>query len=584
MKQNGLDFKRGKSNIGNVVLDTLVNHGIDNLEEFKEIDMTNVPFLNPSMLSNIDLAYNRVNKALINHEKIGIVVDGDADGFASAALLYKALYDLSGDNVHLYTAGVKSHGLSPIFEGLVNENFDVIITPDSSSNDDFFHEKFKKLGTDIIVLDHHIIDNNEEALESPAIIVNNQNNDNSDTNENYVGVGMVYLFLRYMNEKNGNMDLDSFLPLFALGQITDMSDISDPEIKAQVDRGLSLFKEHLLFQQFVGDITPSSHKVSFEIAPKINAVARVGSLEDRYNLLYALAETLDENETDVFVKNRKNKVTGVMESHPVTLTKYQQEYDALLKIKGKQDRLVKKVVENLEYISHKEDGLVIAKIENDTPSSITGLLANRIISKTQTPAMVIKEFGKDSGSYIGSMRCPKNFEFRTWLNSTNVVQSSGHEQAAGVEGKFYNIEELLKKAKNLDISQSGYDVDGIYNEYTASNKILQDVIENISLFGGAITEPLLGFSSIPIQKNKISIRNNVIKFEYNKINFIIFNGADFLDWYNNSGFDSFYYFDIVGNVGMNEWMGKTNIQLVVKDIALTEQKSVQVESPEDMVF
>ena len=584
MKQNGLDFKRGKSNIGNVVLDTLVNHGIDNLEEFKEIDMTNVPFLNPSMLSNIDLAYDRVNKALINHEKIGIVVDGDADGFASAALLYKALYDLSGDNVHLYTAGVKSHGLSPIFEGLVNENFDVIITPDSSSNDDFFHEKFKKLGTDIIVLDHHIIDNNEEALESPAIIVNNQNNDNSDTNENYVGVGMVYLFLRYMNEKNGDMDLDSFLPLFALGQITDMSDISDPEIKAQVDKGLSLFKEHLLFQQFVGDITPSSHKVSFEIAPKINAVARVGSLEDRYNLLYALAETLDENETDVFVKNRKNKVTGEMESHPVTLTKYQQEHDALLKIKGKQDRLVKKVVENLEYISHKEDGLVIAKIENDTPSSITGLLANRIISKTQTPAMVIKEFGKDSGSYIGSMRCPKNFEFRTWLNETGFVLSSGHEQAAGVEGYFDNIESLLESANDLDISQNYYDVDEIYNEYTADIKPVEDINKQIGLFGGAIKEPVLGFKSIPINKSHIHVRKSVITFTYNKINFIMFNGASFVDWLMDSGFQSTFYFDIVGSAGENTWNNKTTPQVIIKDIAVTKKARVQIEKPEDMVF
>ena len=76
----------------------------------------------------------------------------------------------------------------------------------------------------------------------------------------------------------------------------------------------------------------------------------------------------------------------------------------------------------------------------------------------------------------------------------------------------------------------------------------------------------------------------MVNFESSGIKFIIFNGIDFIDWHNNSGFNNVYYFDIVGNVGLNQWKNKTNIQLVIKDIAISESATVKIERPEDMVF
>lgn len=584
MKYDGLELRKGKGNTGDIVVDTLINYGIDNMYEYKHIDMSNAPLLNPSTLNNINLAFSRLQEAIDKNQSIGILVDGDADGFASASLLYQGLHKLT-EKVTIFTNDIKSHGLAPVMDEVIQSNFDLLFTPDASSNDIEYHKILSEKGIDVIALDHHIINDESDVKETPAIIVNNQNNDNQDTNTNYVGVGMVYLFLRYINEQtHAFKNMDEFLPLFALGQITDMSDISDPEIKAQVDKGLSLMVEHPLFRYFTKDVVPSAHKVSFEIAPKINAVARIGSREERLNLLFAMAEDKNEYDTEVFNKRKKNPKTGLMESKPVTLNPYQVETDEMLRIKRRQDNLVKKIVEDLDYLSEKKNGLIIAKLDNDTPSAVTGLLANRIISKTQTPAMVIKESDKNKEAFIGSMRCSKNFEFRTWLNSTSVVKSSGHEQAAGVEGLFSNIDILLSKSKDLDISQDYYDVDAILNEYSASNKKLEKIIDNMNLFGGKVSEPLLGFSSIPVKKDKIFIKNNVVNFESSGIKFIIFNGIDFIDWYNNSGFNNVYYFDIVGNVGLNQWKNKTNVQLVIKDIAISESATVKIERPEDMVF
>ena len=200
MKHNGLELRKGKGNTGDIVVDTLINHGIDNMVEYTHIDMSNVPLLNPSTLNNIDLAFSRLQEAIDKNQSIGILVDGDADGFASASLLYQGLYKLT-EKVTILTNDVKSHGLAPVMDEVIQSNFDLLFTPDASSNDIEYHKILSEKGVDVIALDHHIINDESDVKETPAIIVNNQNNNNQDTNTNYVGVGMVYLFLRYINEQ-----------------------------------------------------------------------------------------------------------------------------------------------------------------------------------------------------------------------------------------------------------------------------------------------------------------------------------------------------------------------------------------------
>lgn len=53
MKYDGLELRKGKGNTCDVVIDTLMNHSIDSLEEYKIIDMSSVPILNPENLNNI---------------------------------------------------------------------------------------------------------------------------------------------------------------------------------------------------------------------------------------------------------------------------------------------------------------------------------------------------------------------------------------------------------------------------------------------------------------------------------------------------------------------------------------------------
>ena len=123
------------------------------------------------------------------------------DGYTSAAAMYNYIkrldkhypiqYIIHGNN--------KAHGLSKMGKG----DFDVpketklFIIPDAGSNDVKQLNELAKNGIDCICLDHHDIE--EWTGETDAIIVNNQTSENY-TCKDFSGVGIVYEFLRALDD------------------------------------------------------------------------------------------------------------------------------------------------------------------------------------------------------------------------------------------------------------------------------------------------------------------------------------------------------------------------------------------------
>lgn len=582
MNIQGLNLKRRGANTGNIVRDTLMNHGVEDFDKYRDVSGVDLPFTDPKNLHNMDKAFARLEEAFDKDELIGILVDGDADGFASAAMLYRGIMDMNPDaRLELIIPEHKSHGLETMTEEILWRSFDLVFVPDAGSNDIEQHKALHNSKIDVIVLDHHII--NEESLQTPAIVVNNQIALNGSVNKNFVGAGMVFMFMKYVAENTSykpDIELTDYLPLMAFGQITDVSDVAEQEIRYYVQKGLELFGTHKFLKIF-NEFESSVHMVSFKIAPLVNAVARIGTLAERKNLLLALSSELSTDTVEV-TKRRKNYATGLMEPRVFNLNEYQIEYDSLAKVKKRQDDTVKKALNNIDYISHKDDGVVIAKIPEDVSKSITGLIAGKIMSITQAPVFVVKEH---DGVLSGSMRCPTPFELRSWINSTGVATSSGHEQASGVEFKVADIQKLLTKTRNeLDIAQDFIVVDGLYDEYNTSQAPVRLINDSIALFGGSVKEPELGFKSLPIKKANINNYGNVVKFNFNGLNFVIFSGSELIDCVQNqTGFNTKINLDIIGVASKNDW-GDKSPQVVVRDYAITTEKTALPERAEDFIF
>jgi single-stranded-DNA-specific exonuclease len=151
------------------------------------------------------------------------------------------------------------------------------------------HAALKQRGVDVLVIDHH----EAEKVSENACVINNQLCDYPT--KSLSGVGMVYKFCSYFDEKMGIHNADQFLDLVALGIIADVMPLTDFETKHLINLGIAnvinpFFRTMAIKNEFSlkGNLTPFG--VAFYIAPYINAVTRCGTDEEKLLLFESMLD------------------------------------------------------------------------------------------------------------------------------------------------------------------------------------------------------------------------------------------------------------------------------------------------------
>ena len=248
------------------------------------LNTTDNDLIDPSIITNIE---NGV-KMLIKHIQAGdetyLQIDQDCDGFTSSALLLNYLNQLFPNyvqtKIHYRVHTRKAHGI--LSADLVPQNIKLVIAPDSSSNEYDIHKALQERGIDVLVIDHHKTD----KYSPYACVINNQLDDYPT--KSLSGVAMTYKFCKYIDILMGVDYADLFLDLVALGMAADVMDIRNYESKQLMVLGLKnirnpFIKAMILKQSYsleqMGGL--SAYSISFYIAPFVNAVARVGTVEEK---------------------------------------------------------------------------------------------------------------------------------------------------------------------------------------------------------------------------------------------------------------------------------------------------------------
>ena len=250
----------------------------------------------PLDLKNIRTAAALYMRVVLNdkppYSKVLIVVDSDNDGYTSAAIMYQYTKRLNCHcRVDYWLHEGKQHGLQDHIDRLMDndESYDLIILPDSSSNDFEQHETMRARGVDVLVIDHHEADRVSEY----ACIINNQLCDYPT--KSLSGVGMVYKFCSYMDELLNVDYADDYLDLVALGMVADMMDLRDFETRHLITRGL----ENIRNPYFKGMVDKQAYSlkdgispigVAFYIAPYVNATIRMGTQEEKLMLFESMLD------------------------------------------------------------------------------------------------------------------------------------------------------------------------------------------------------------------------------------------------------------------------------------------------------
>ena len=179
------------------------DHYIDNLLQSRgilDVDKYYKPtrdcLQNPSDLENVEQAAKLLEQTIKLEQPILIVVDSDNDGFTSAAIMYSYLKDLSPElEIDYVLHEGKQHGLEDHIDNLLNldKKYSLIILPDSSSNDYKYHEQLKNCNIPVLVLDHHITD---EQISNNAIIMQNINDKYTIIDKSMIS---AYLYVKILN-------------------------------------------------------------------------------------------------------------------------------------------------------------------------------------------------------------------------------------------------------------------------------------------------------------------------------------------------------------------------------------------------
>lgn len=137
----------------------LTNRGISLNEIYHYLNTTDSDICDMCLLGESTLREGAAAliQTIKNNERVFLVVDSDADGYTSSALLLNYLYDLFPafvkNNIDYYIHDGKEHGLSDCIDMILESNYKLVICPDSSSNDYEEHRRLSEKNVQVLVLD-----------------------------------------------------------------------------------------------------------------------------------------------------------------------------------------------------------------------------------------------------------------------------------------------------------------------------------------------------------------------------------------------------------------------------------------------
>ena len=509
-----------------------------------------------------------------------IIVDADCDGYTSSAILINYLHhwvpSWTERKLKWFLHSGKQHGLSDCIEEALC--YDLIICPDSSSNDYDYHQRLSDAGIPVIVLDHH------EAPEKSkyATIINNQLSDYP--NKDLSGAGVAWQFCRYLDHMLEDNYANELLDLNALGNCGDMMSMLSIETKHLINKGFltenikNPFIYHMAQKnafKLGNEITPMG--AAFYIVPFVNAMVRSGTQEEKDILFRAM---LNHKAFEKTAEIKYNKPTG----KEITIAER-----AISVCEAVKRRQTKVETDTMEFIEKKikEDNMMEHKVllfllePGQVDRNVAGLVANKIMAKYQRPCCILTRVDNEGIlSFQGSARgCDKVgiTEFKDICAATGyTMYEAGHQGAFGLGILEENIENFID-ATDLSLADMSdepvYYIDHIFHGNDVDCNQILEIANHPELWGSRMDEPYMMIEDLVVTNDMVNIyekKTNTLKITLpNGLALIKFNITD--DERDMFKGDGCIRLNIVGQCRKNEWMGNVSAQMEIKDYDIITQ-------------
>ena len=549
-------------NIDRDILNLLYNRNIKDSEEIHNFLNTSLDNIHsPLLLKDVDRAVERVLKAKENGEDIWIYGDYDVDGITSTSLCYLALSELGISPKYYIPLRDEGYGLNKeAMDYIKSQGGKVIITVDCGISAHPEIEYANSLGLDIIVTDHHEINNGNPPAYA---VINPKREDNEFPYKYLAGVGTAFMLIYALFDKLGKKeDLYKYLDIVAIGTVADIVPLLE-ENRIFTKFGMEqLNRSHwlgisMLIKKIFEDYQTrkfSTYDIGFIIAPIFNAAGR---LEDA------------KRAVELFIEKDHRVCTEII--------------NELLNNNSERKEIQETILERAIFKIENEklfENSVLVVAEEGFHHGVIGIVASKILDRYYKPT-IIMEIKPEEGIATASCRSIEGFNMIEALNSMKelFVKYGGHAGAAGFSIKIENIDEFSRRINEYakkNIPESSLIKPVKLDITIPAYKISYDFIDKISLlepFGFGNPSPLFALNNCeisglrPIGKEKTHTMFNVKKDNLEIKNCVWFNSDDVF-----SEVASITHADIAFKLKLETYKDRYQYKMYVEDMQLPSHK------------
>ena len=406
----------------------LLGRGIDTAEKLRLFlhPPHNLPY-DPLRLAGMDLAVQRLYRAVEGRETVGVFGDFDVDGVTGTAIIVEGLRAFGVPVLPYLPHRVEEgHGLSnAAVEQLSEQGVSLVVTVDCGVTSVNEVWRARQLGTEVIITDHHT---SGSVLPEAVAIINPRIAGSSYPYLHLSGAGLAFKLIQGLCQFYGQPWSSSLLELAAMGTIADLVPLTD-ENRYLVREGLGRLAETkrpgLLALYRNGRIEPKSinaETVGYQIAPRLNSAGRMGHAGD------SLALLTTDSDAEAEVLAAKLEALN-LERRALS----EQSYQAAVEHLGRSDTL---------------PAILIVDDPCFTPG-IAGLVAGRLLDAYNRPAIALA--AGEGDSFTGSARSFPEFNIVEALSQCEdlFARYGGHAQAAGFTLRRCNLPHLVERMTAL---------------------------------------------------------------------------------------------------------------------------------------
>lgn len=380
----------------------------------------------PFLMNDMQVAVERLNKAILRKERIMVYGDYDVDGVTSVALVYRFISHYY-NNIDYYIPdrydegyGVSKRGIDYAAETGVR--LIIVLDCGIKAVDEIAYAKER--GIDFIICDHHVPD---EMLPPAVAVLNPKRRDNHYPYTHLSGCGVGFKFMQAFAADNG-VEFNRLHELLDLCVVAIAADIvpvmGENRILAyhglrRLNSNPSIGLQAIVEVCGLADRELTMNDIIFKIGPRINASGRMQNGKEAVQLLV---------ETDYSTALEQA-------SHINLYNEARKDLDR---------KMTEQATEQVSAMKGLEERRGIVIYNEQWHKGIIGIVASRVTEQYYRPAVVLTRSGDMA---TGSARSVTGFDvYKAVQSCADLLENfGGHTYAAGLTLRVDKVPEFSQR-------------------------------------------------------------------------------------------------------------------------------------------